>query len=217
MPSRTPSYMSSLWANSCRTTSRPSRNCWASRLAARHDTMSGPSPWCVSPSIQWSSPVTVPLTGPGAAAVLGHRPGPHDDGADAVVPRLVESEDEQRGVGRDDGAHLVGQLELARRFPTLLAKQPVGELTQAVALVGSEQAPLSGALLEDLAPAVRKSLARGTPPAEHHAGRFNRRDGSGTISPMRRRRFVIRVPGDPRRGVRYSGALRYSGGRRSTP
>ena len=115
-----PSSMSSLWANSWSTTSRPSRGFAASRRAARHDDHQR-AVAVVGLAVDGARGVRRArrVTGPAMWRVGVIDPVAHDDRADAVVPRLVEAEDEQHGVGGDDGAHLVGELEAAGRLPAL--------------------------------------------------------------------------------------------------
>ena len=151
MPSSTPSCMSILWANSWSTTSRPNRGFAASRRAARHDTISGPSPWCDSPSTAWGERSNVPRTGPAvwrwviepSRTMIAPTPSYHDSSR----PRIGST-----AWADDDGAHLVGQLEATGGLPAPLAQQPVGELAEAVTLGIVEQSPQRRAGVEDLPP-----------------------------------------------------------------
>ena len=102
--------MSSLWANSCSTTSRPRPGLAASRQADGHTSMIGPSAWWASPS---TAPGAVHQHALGRAGHRGrasHRAHAHDDRADPVERRAVEAQGEQAGVAGDDRAHLVGEL-----------------------------------------------------------------------------------------------------------
>ena len=89
---------------------------------------------------------------PGHRGRPAHRPGAHDDRADTVERRSVEPEGEQAGVAGDERAHLVGQLEAARRLPPLGAQQLVGELAQAVTLGAVEERPVRRTGGEDVPP-----------------------------------------------------------------
>ena len=93
---------------------------------------------------------------------LGHRPIAHDDRPDAVVPRLVEAEDRQHGMGGDDRPDLVGQLETTGGFPPAIAEQPVRQLTEAVAFVRRQESPGNGPSVENLAPPVGQSGSTAT-------------------------------------------------------
>ncbi len=92
-------------------------------------------------------------------ATFAERGWPHDDRADLAVETDVEPEDEHRGMGCDRAPHLVGEGEVARRFPMLVAQQPVGVLSDLLAFGGLEPGPNGEVLGDDAFPAVGQPMS----------------------------------------------------------
>lgn len=90
----------------------------------------------------------------------------HDDAAHQPVVVRSEREDEQRGLGGDDDADCVVEVEAACRLPPLGGQQAIGQLEQPRLLVAGQQRPGREVLLHD-----RRTARRQSPSAQSHSHR----------------------------------------------